>query len=253
MRLKDKIALVTGAGTGLGKAIAVKFASEGAQVALCGRRRTLLDGTYAEIARTGGNALVLPGDVTIESDVRRVIQGTVDHFGRLDVLVNNAGVNAARGPVTEISEEGLRRTLDGNLISTFLCCKYALPELIKTQGNIVNMASLVGLRGAPNLAAYGAAKGAVVLLTKDMAVDYASRGVRVNCICPAYVETEMTRGLLAELKQTGGYDDLVKMHPLGFIGSPEDVAYGALYLASEEARWVSGIALNIDGGITATR
>jgi NAD(P)-dependent dehydrogenase (short-subunit alcohol dehydrogenase family) len=115
------------------------------------------------------------------------------------------------------------------------------------------MASLAGLRGALNLAAYGAAKAGVVVLTKAMAVDHAAAGVRVNCICPGYVETDLNRDLLAAMKKTGQYEALVKSHPLGMLGTPDDVAYGAVYLASDEARWVSGVALNVDGGITATR
>lgn len=253
MRLKDKAAIVTGAGTGLGKAIAVMFAREGAKVALNGRRAELLEKTLAEIQHAGGAGLVVAGDLTKAADVKRVIATTVEHFGRLDVLVNNAGMIAERGAVGELSEDGFRKTVEGNLTSTFLCSKHALPELLKTRGNIVNIASLAGLRGAPNLAAYGAAKGGVVILTKAMAVDYAAQGVRVNCICPAYVETDLNRRFLDELRKTGGYDNLVKMHPLGFLGSPEDVAYGAVYLASDEARWMSGVTLSIDGGISATR
>jgi len=253
MRLKDKVAIVTGAGTGLGKAIAVMFAREGATVALNGRRTEPLEKTLGEIRHAGGLGLVVAGDVTKTDDVRRLIETTVGRFGRLDVLVNNAGIVAERGAVGELSEEGFRKTVEGNLTSTFLCSKHALPELLKARGNIVNIASLVGLRGAPNLAAYGAAKGGVVILTKDMAVDYAARGVRVNCICPAYVETDINREFLAGLRKTGEYDNLLKMHPLGFLGSPEDVAYGAVYLASDEARWMTGVVLSIDGGISATR
>ncbi|HET7874511.1 MAG TPA: glucose 1-dehydrogenase [Methylomirabilota bacterium] len=253
MRLKDKVALVTGAGTGLGKAIAVMFAREGAKVALSGRRLEPLEKTQGEIAHGGGTALVAPGDVTRAADVQRVIASVVRQFGRLDILVNNAGGMAERGPVGAISEDGFRNTVDMNLTSTFLCCKYALPELLKSRGNIVNIASLAGLRGAPNLSAYGAAKGGVVILTKNMAVDYATQGVRVNCICPAYIETDLNREFLAGLRKTGEFDSLVKMHPLGFLGVPDDVAYGAVYLASDEARWLTGVVLGIDGGISAQR
>src|SRR5262245_25128635 len=251
MRLRGKVALVTGAGTGLGKGIALMFAQEGAAVALNGRRPEPLEKVRDELSRAGARALVAPGDATVAGDVARVVDRVVQEFGRLDVLVNNAGMIAERGSVGELSEESFRRTVDGNLLSTFLCSKHALPALLRSRGNIVNVASLAGLRGAPRLSAYGAAKGAVVILTKDMAVDYAAAGVRVNCICPAYVETDLNREFLTELKRTGGYDDLVKMHPLGFLGSPEDVAYAAVYLASDEARWMTGVVLNVDGGISA--
>jgi NAD(P)-dependent dehydrogenase (short-subunit alcohol dehydrogenase family) len=253
MRLKDKVAIVTGAGTGLGKAIAVMFAQEGASVALNGRRTELLEKTLGEVTHAGGHGLVVPGDVTRAADIARMVGATVEHFGRLDVLVNNAGIIAERGAVGSLSEEGFRKTVEGNLTATFLCSKQALPELLKSRGNIVNIASVAGLRGAPKLAAYGAAKGGVVILTKDMALDYAAQGVRVNCICPAYVETDINRGFLDGLRKTGEYDELIKMHPLGFLGSPEDVAYGAVYLASDEARWMTGVVLGIDGGISATR
>jgi len=253
MRLTDKVAIVTGAGTGLGRAIAIMFAREGAKVALNGRRAEPLEKVAAEIAQAGGTALPCAGDVTKAADVKRMVEATVKAFGRLDILVNNAGGIPERGPVLGMSEEGFRKTLDVNLTSAFLCSKQALPELIKTRGNIVNVASLAGLRGAPNNTAYGAAKGGMVILTKDMAVDYAPQGVRVNAVCPAYVETDLNRDFIADLKKTGEYEALVKMHPLGRLGEPDDVAYAAVYLASDEAKWITGLPLSVDGGIAAIR
>jgi NAD(P)-dependent dehydrogenase (short-subunit alcohol dehydrogenase family) len=182
-----------------------------------------------------------------------MVAATVKAFGRLDILVNNAGGIPERGAVLALSEEGFKKTLDVNLTSAFLCSKAALPELIKTKGNIVNIASLAGLRGAPGNTAYGAAKGGMVILTKDMAVDYAPQGVRVNAVCPAYIETDLNRALLADMKKSGEYEALVKMHLLGRLGEPDDVAYAAVYLASEEAKWLSGVALAVDGGISAVR
>jgi NAD(P)-dependent dehydrogenase (short-subunit alcohol dehydrogenase family) len=253
MRLKGKMAIVTGAGTGLGRAIAIMFAREGAKVALNGRRAEPLEKAAAEIARAGGTAFACAGDVTKAADVKRMVEATVKTFGRLDILVNNAGGIPERGPVLGMSEEGFRKTLDANLTSAFLCSRQALPELIKTKGNIVNVASLAGLRGAPNNTAYGAAKGGMIILTKDMAVDYAPQGVRVNAICPAYIETDLNRELLADMRKTGEYEALVKMHLLGRLGEPDDVAYAAVYLGSDEAKWVSGTTLSVDGGISATR
>ena len=166
--------------------------------------------------------------MTKAADVKRMVETAVKAFGRLDVLVNNAGGIPERGPVLGMSEAGFTKTLEANLTSAFLCSREALPELFKTKGNIVNIASLAGLRGAPNNTAYGAAKGGMVILTKDMALDYAARGVRVNAVCPAYVETDLNREMLANLKKTGEYDALVKMHPLGRLGRPLEALEPAL-------------------------
>jgi NAD(P)-dependent dehydrogenase (short-subunit alcohol dehydrogenase family) len=251
MRLKGKIAIVTGAGSGLGRAIASRFGLEGATVIVNGRRQAPIDDVTATIVGAGGRALAVAGDVTKTADVKRLIATAVDTYGQLDVLVNNAGIMASRTTVVDSTEEDFQRTLEGNLTSVFRMCKYAMPELIRSRGNIVNIASMAGLRGSPSRAAYGASKGGVVILTKGMAVDYASQGVRVNAICPAFVETEINRDYLAELRRTGEIDALVGRHPLGFLGEPDDVAYAAVYLASDEARWITGLALPVDGGMSA--
>jgi len=253
MRLKDKVAIVTGAGTGLGRAIALMFGREGAKVALAGRRPEPLEKAAADIRQAGGSAVVCAGDMLKAADVARMVDTTLKTFGTLDILVNNAGGIAERGPVLALSEDGFRKTLDMNVTSAFLCSRQALPELIRTKGNIVNIASLAGLRGASNNAAYGAGKGAMVILTKDMAVDYAPQGVRVNAVCPVYIETDLNRDMLDGLKKTGEYEALVKMHLLGRLGEPDDMAYATVYLASDEAKWLSGVTLGVDGGISATR
>lgn len=251
MRLKNKVALVTGAGTGIGRAIALMFAREGASVMVNGRRPGPIEAVAKEISATGGRALAVAADVTKVPDIQRLIRAAVDTFGQLDVLVNNAGIITSRTPADACAEEDWQKMIQGNLTSVFLCSKYALPELIRSKGNIVNIASMAGLKGTANRAAYGAAKGGVVILTRGMALDYAPHRVRVNAVCPAFVETDINRELLAELKRTGEYEGIVKRHPLGFLGAPDDVAYAAVYLASDEARWMTGIALPVDGGMGA--
>ncbi len=251
MRLKGKVALVTGAGTGIGRAIALMFGREGATVAANGRRPGPIEAVAKEITEAGGRSLPAPGDMTRVPDIQRVIRLAVDTFGQLDVLVNNAGTITSRTPAHACPEDDWHRMIEGNLTSVFLCSKYALPELIRSRGNIINISSVAGLMGTPNRAGYGAAKGGVVILSKGMALDYARHGVRVNAICPGFVETDINREFLAGLKRTGEYEALEKRHPLGSLGRPDDVAAAAVYLASDEARWVTGIALPVDGGMNA--
>ena len=249
MRLRDKVAIVTGAGTGLGRSIATLFAREGASVVVNGRRPGPITAVGEAIERAGGRALPVPADVTVAADVCRLVEATLQAFDRLDVLVNNAGVLPARTKLADCTEEDWRVTLDGNLTSVFLCCKYALPALIKSRGNVVNIASTGGLRATRHRAAYGASKAGVVMLTRSIALDYARHGVRVNAVCPAFVETDLNREWLAALRERGGYEALVKTHPLG-LGEPDDVAYAAMFLASDEAKWITGVALPVDGGAT---
>lgn len=250
VRLAKKIAIVTGGGTGIGRAIALRFGVEGATVVVVGRREAPLRAVADVIRAAGGHAEAVSADLTQTGDVDRVFGETVERLGRLDVLVNNAGVMVARTTVSDATDDEWRQTLDGNLTTVFRCSKAALPALERSRGAIVNIASVAGAKGSPSLTSYGVAKAGVINLTKTMALDYASRGIRVNAVCPAYVETDFNREYLAALKREGRFEALLAKHPLG-LGRPDDIAWAALYLASDEARWVTGVALPVDGGLMA--
>lgn len=253
MRLKDKVAVVTGSGTGIGRAIAKLFGSEGASVVVNGRRLERASATAGEVVEAGGRAVAVAADVTSADEVRKLMDTALNAFGKIDILVNNAGAVISRTTVQDCSEQDWVKTINANLHSAFLCSKLVLPELIKTGGNIVQIASVFSLLGAANSAAYTASKGALVSLTRAMAVDFGPLGVRVNSLCPAYVETDLNREMLDGLRGLGKLDTVLSRLPLGFLGEPDDVAFAALYLASNEARWVTGIALPVDGGMSAGR
>jgi NAD(P)-dependent dehydrogenase (short-subunit alcohol dehydrogenase family) len=253
MRLKGKVAVVTGSGTGIGRAIAKLFGSEGASVVVNGRRPEGVSATVSEIVEAGGRAIGVAADVTSADEVRRLTDAALNAFDRIDILVNNAGAVVSRTAVQDCSESDWLETINANLHSAFLCSKLLLPELIKTKGNIVQVASVFSLLGAANSAAYTASKGALVSLTRAMAVDLGPLGVRVNSLCPAYVETDINKEMLDGLRRLGQIDSVMARLPLGFLGEPDDVAFAALYLASDEARWVTGVALPVDGGMSAGR
>lgn len=251
-RLTDKVALVTGGGTGIGKACALAFAREGARVALAGRRTALLEAAAAEIHGRGGEALAVGCDVADAQQAEHAVASAVERFGRLDVVVNNAGALYV-GTVEQTSEQQFDDLLAANLKTTFLVSRAALPELRRSgAGSIINIGSFLGLVGMRSRAAYCAAKGAVTLLTKAMALDHAHEHIRVNCICPGLVDTEMARSALA---RTPDPQETLRQRiagiPLGRIGRPEDVAELAVYLASDESSWMTGLALPLEGGVTA--
>lgn len=251
-RLAGKVALVTGGGTGIGKAIAVAFAREGAKVAVAGRRKEKLQETVEEIEKAGGDGLAIAGDVSKARDAERAVHEAARNFGKLNVLVNNAGVLHV-ATIEGTSEEEWDRLMAINLKGPFLMCRAALPEFRKAGGGaIVNVGSVLGLVGMKDRAAYCASKGGVTLLTKAMALDHAHEQVRVNCICPSIVETELVKGLFAgsdEGKATRAAR--VRQIPIGRMGRPEDVAEMAVFLASEEASWLTGAAIPLDGGLSA--
>lgn len=251
-RLVGKVALITGGGTGIGRAIALAFVREGAKVAVAGRRREKLEETLRDVEKLGGEGLAIVCDVAKAKDGERAVKETAKAFGQLNVLVNNAGVLHA-ATIEGTSEDQWDNLMTINLKGPFLMCKAALPEFRKTGGGtIVNVGSVLGLVAMKDRAAYCASKGGVSLLTKAIALDHAHENVRSNCICPSIVETELVQGLFAASEEGKALRKArIGSIPLGRMGRPEDVAEMAVFLASEESSWLTGAAIPLDGGLSA--
>ena len=251
-RLSGKVALITGGGTGIGRAIALAFAREGASVAVAGRRLEKLREVINEVHKQDGAGLAMECDVTRVRDVERAVKGTVERFGRVNVLVNNAGTLHV-STVEGISEEEWDRVMTVNVKGPFLMSRAVLPEFRKCGGGvIVNLGSVLGLVAVKDRAAYCASKGGVTMLTKAMALDHAHENIRVNCICPSIVETELVKGVFDQSEQGQALRKArLATIPLGRIGQPADVAEMAVFLASEESSWLTGTAIPLDGGVTA--
>lgn len=251
MSLKNKVALITGGGTGIGKAIATLFAKEGASVTITGRRMEPLTQVAEAITNSGGKALSVAGDVTVEGDVQNVVRSTLERFGRVDVLVNSAGNLFYAGPLHETTDAIWDDTFNIFLKGAFRYARATIPHMLKQgSGGIVNIASVAGMKAFPWAAfhAYGAAKAGVIMLTKTVAIEYAKQNIRCNCICPGGVDTP---GAAAFINTPEAYAAVEATHPMGRMGQPEDIAQAALYLASDQAAWVTGAILTVDGGIMA--
>ncbi len=255
VRIQNKVAIITGATSGIGRASAILFAREGAKIVAVGRRVSEGKKTVDTIHKLGGEAVFIKTDVCRATDVQEMVEKTIHTYHKIDILFNNAGIlpEETKTPITNLSEEMWERVMEVNLKGVFLTSKFVIPEMIKGGGgSIVNTASTLGIVSRPDRSAYSASKGGVVLLTKAMAMDYASYDIRVNCVCPSFVETEMTRDIveLAE-KDEKAWNEILSKIPLGRPGTPKDVAYASLFLASDESKWITGISLILDGGLTA--
>ena len=255
MRLESKVALITGGGSGIGRACAEMFAREGAKVAVSDISLERAQATTQFVTSHGGEAIAISGDVSVGDDAQNMVSATVEKFGKLDVLVNSAGVSARNAmPKGSSPEEVWDKVIDVNLKGTYMVSWHAMPEMAKSGGgSIINLSSVMGLVGYPvgmggGFNPYNPSKGGVVQFTRNLAIDSASKNVRVNCICPGYVETDLTSALT---KDAEALSRLETLHPIGRLGQPEEIAYAALYLASDESGFVTGTPLVVDGGYTA--
>ncbi|MFG6147800.1 SDR family NAD(P)-dependent oxidoreductase [Halobacillus sp. B23F22_1] len=254
MRLKDKVAIITGAGSGQGKEAAKLFAAQGARVIIAEWKEEHGKNVEQEIGEEGNNATFIQTDISNEENVKKLVEQVVHEEQRIDILFNNAGVGFSSrskyqmASVLETPLEDWNQILSINLNGTYLMCKHILPIMIEQQsGSIVNNSSLNGILGVTGADAYTASKGGVVALSRVMAVDYGKHNIRVNCICPGAIDTPMIREVLDDPKIAKNYE----AGPLGRVGKPEEVAQAALFLVSEEASYITGLVMPVDGGWSA--
>ena len=245
MRLKDKTAIITGGGTGIGLATARAFCKEGAKVILFGRRKEKLE---KAVEKLGGSAIIVQGDMTNNNDLDKLINETLHNFKKIDILVNNAGLFNG-SPLHEISDSQWDEIMDINIRSVFQLTRRVLPVMLSQKyGSIIHISSILGLIAVPQVAAYNVSKGALNQFSRSIAVEYGSSGIRSNSICPGLIATDMTADLMKDVDLMKEWS---KEYPIGRFGKLEDVANACLYLASDESSFVTGITLPVDGGFTA--
>jgi len=249
MRLQDKVAIITGGGTGIGKGIALLFAQEGAKVVVSGRRMEPLSQTVIEIEKAGGKAIAISADVSKADEVQQLVNQTLSSFGKIDILINNAGVYIPHDALT-LTDQEWDMTMSVDLKGVWYTVKAVIPHMLKQgQGKIINISSIAGLIGFEQSPAYCAAKGAVINLTREMALDYAAKNILVNGIAPGVIDTDMTKGML---ESEGVKQGMLARLPKKRIGKPEEVSAMVVFLASEEASYVTGATFYVDGGWLAT-
>jgi NAD(P)-dependent dehydrogenase (short-subunit alcohol dehydrogenase family) len=251
LRLAGKVAIVTGSGSGIGRATAQLFSKEGAKVTVLDRDKAAGEETVALILAAGGDAAFSMADVSKSSDLQKAVETTVERYGKLNVLVNNAAIQVL-AKLVDTSEEDWDRVHSVNLKGVFLGCKFAIPAMLQAGGGtIVNMASVLGFVGDPDLAAYCAAKGGVIALTRVAALTYGPQGIRVNCICPGDVETPLVQDYFEKDADPKALREMVySKYALRRIAAPEEIAKAALFLASEESSFVTGSTMVVDGALT---
>ncbi|MFQ5836157.1 MAG: SDR family NAD(P)-dependent oxidoreductase [bacterium] len=252
MRLRNKVAVVTGAGSGIGRTTALLFSEEGAKVVVVEIDKERGQYTVDMITRKGREAFLVPTNITDPSQVKSMVRKVIEAYGKINILVNNAGLYV-QGDVISASEEQWDKIMAVNLRAAFLCCKYCIPQMIESEGGVViNVSSEAGIVAIKNQIAYNVSKAGLISLTKSIAIDFTSQNIRANCVCPGTTETPLVASALArQADPEGARRELEKVRPANRLGKPEEIAYGILYLASDESPYATGAVLSIDGGYTA--
>ncbi|MGQ0792858.1 MAG: SDR family NAD(P)-dependent oxidoreductase [Deltaproteobacteria bacterium] len=252
MKLKDKVALITGGSLGLGKYTAILFAQEGARVLITGRTEKTLREAVEEAKKQGAHIDYLVSDVAKEADCKSAVDYTINKYGRIDILFNNAGVLPV-GTTHETSVEDWDRVFNINVKGTWLMSKFSIPHMLnRGYGCIINNSSILGLKAIPGVAAYNSTKGAVTQLTRSMALEYASKGIRVNAICPGTIVTPMVENLIDGFEDKQAAEALfTSFHPIGRLGRPEEIAHAVMFLCDDNVGFMNGTMLSVDGGWVA--